>query len=222
MPTLYHHWLNPSARLVRVVLAEKKLSFDLRLEKDWERREAFLRLNPAGEVPVLLMDSGRAYAGTRAIIEYLEEAIPVPALLPTDIEDRHEVRRLIDWFHTKFGTEVTRFTVTEKLFKRFLQMGEPDSEAIRCAAHNLKTHLAYIQYLVDRRHYLAGAHFSLADASAAAHISVLDYFGDIDWAKWPVVKDWYLRVKSRRSVQALMTDRIPGLRPPEHYGAIDF
>ncbi len=222
MPILYHHWLNPSARFIRVLLAEKRLETTLRLEKDWERRDAFLKLNPAGEVPVLLLDDGRALSGTRAIAEFLEDTIPEPALLPEAPEDRHEVRRLVDWFHSKLGTEVTRHTVNEKLFKRFMQMGEPNSDAIRCAAHNLRTHLAYIEYLAERRHYLAGSRFTMADAAAAAHLSVVDYFGDILWDRWPTAKDWYVRVKSRRSVSPLLTDVIPGLKPPAHYGEIDF
>jgi len=222
MAILYHHWLNPSARFVRVLLAEKRQEFALRLEKDWERREEFLKLNPAGEVPVLLLDSGKALSGARAIAEYLEEAHPEPSLLPGGAEDRHEIRRLVDWFHSKLGTEVTRHTVTEKLFKRFMQMGEPDSEAIRCAAHNLRTHLSYIEYLASRRHYLAGSQFTMADAAAAAHISVVDYFGDIMWQRWPTAKDWYARVKSRRSIASLLDDSIPGLKPPQHYGEIDF
>jgi len=222
MPILYHHWLSPSARFVRALLVEKRVAFELRLEKEWERRPAFLALNPAGEVPVLVMDDGHAYSGTMAIAEYLEEVIPEPPMLIGDAEDRYEIRRLTGWFHNKLGTEVTRHTVSEKLFKRFLRMGEPDSEAIRCAAHNLKVHLKYISYLSERRHYLAGPQFTMADAAAAAHISVVDYFGDINWEDWPQVKEWYVRVKSRRSVRALLEDRITGLKPPAHYCELDF
>ncbi len=222
MPTLYHHWLSPAARFIRVLLAEKRVDFDMRLEKEWERRPAFLALNPAGEVPVLVMDDGHAYSGTMAIAEYLEEVIPEPPLLIGDADTRYEIRRLAGWFHSKVGTEVTRHTVSEKLLKRFLGMGEPDSEAIRCASHNLKVHLKYITYLAERRHYLAGNQFTMADAAAAAHISVVDYFGDIAWEQWPMVKDWYVRVKSRRSIRALLADRITGLTPPKHYQELDF
>ncbi|TNE63466.1 MAG: glutathione S-transferase family protein [Alphaproteobacteria bacterium] len=222
MPTLYHHWLSPSARFVRVLLGEKRVDFDLRLEKEWERRPAFLALNPAGEVPVLVMDDGHAYSGVMAIAEYLEEVIPEPPMLIGDADERYEIRRLTGWFHTKLGTEVTRHAVAEKLYKRFLGMGEPDSEAIRCAAHNMRTHLKYITYLVERRHYLAGPQFTMADVAAAAHISVVDYFGDIAWEHWPMVKDWYVRVKCRRSVRPLLLDRITGLTPPKHYQELDF
>ena len=222
MATLYHHWLNPSARFIRILLVEKGLKFDLKVEKEWERRPAFLALNPAGEVPVLVMEGGKSFSGTKAIAEYLEEKFPEPAMLPGDVDERYEIRRLVGWFHTKLGVEVSRHLVSEKLFKHFLGMGEPDSEAIRCALHNLKTHLNYITYLVERRHYLAGRQFTMADAAAAAHVSVADYFDAIHWVDWPVVKDWYARVKSRRSVRSILTDHIAGMRPPAHYAELDF
>jgi len=222
MPILYHHWLSPAARFVRVLLSEKRMDFTLRLEQEWDRRPEFLALNPAGEVPVLVMDSGKCYSGVMAIAEYLEEIAPEPALLIGTAEERYEIRRLVGWFHTKLGSEVTRHLVSEKLYKRFYGIGEPDSEALRCAAHNLKTHLSYISYIAERRHYLASGQFTMADAAAAAHISVADYFGNIRWDDWPQVKEWYMRVKSRRSVRTLLADKIPGLAPSKYYSELDF
>ncbi|WND03463.1 glutathione S-transferase family protein [Temperatibacter marinus] len=222
MITLYHHWLSPASRLVRVLLTEKRMEFALRLEKEWERRPEFLTLNPAGEVPVILSTEGKPYSGVRAISEYLEETIPEPKLIPGNAEERYQVRNLVDWFHTKFGSEVTRHLVSEKLLKRFLGIGEPDSEALRCAAHNLKNHLRYIEFLTIENNYLAGGQFTMADAAAAAHITVIDYFGDIRWQDWPGAKAWYSRVKGRRSIQPLLSDRVSGLTPPSHYADIDF
>ena len=54
MRTLFHLWLHPASRKVRIALAEKKLAFDLRIEKIWERRTEFLALNPNGRIPVLV------------------------------------------------------------------------------------------------------------------------------------------------------------------------
>ena len=42
----------------------------------------------------------------------------------------------------------------------------------------------------------------MADFAAAAHLSCLDYTGDVPWKLWPVVRDWYARIKSRPSFQA--------------------
>ena len=54
MLTLYHLWLNPFCRKVRLALLEKRIEFDMLTENVWERREEFLALNPTGEVPVLI------------------------------------------------------------------------------------------------------------------------------------------------------------------------
>lgn len=222
MAILYHHWLNPACRFARVILAEKGVQADLKLEREWERRPAFLRLNPAGEVPVFVSDEGKPYSGMVALAEYLEETHPEPPLLTGDTDQRFEIRRLVGWFHTKFGSEVSRILMREKLFKRHLGMGEVDSTAIRSAAHNLKTHMRYIEFLTEATPYLAADRFTMADAAAVAHISVVDYFGSIHWADWPGAKDWYARIKGRRSVRALLEDRIGGLQPPAHYGDVDF
>ena len=81
MRTLYHLWLNPFSRKVRIVLAEKKLEFTMELEQVWERRSDYLALNPAGEVPVLIEPDNTVLSDSSAICEYLEEIIPNPNLL---------------------------------------------------------------------------------------------------------------------------------------------
>ena len=79
-----------------------------------------------------------------------------------------------------------------------------------------------IAWLTERRNWLAGDDFSLADIAAASHISCLDYLGDIPWADHPGAHDWYARVKSRPSFRPLLADHIPGLPPPKHYADLDF
>lgn len=222
MALLYHYPLSAPARFIRILLSEKRCSVSFFEEKDWDPRPEFLMLNPAGEVPVLIMDGGAVLSGARAIAEYLEETVADPPMLGTTPEGRAEVRRLVDWFHTKLGSEVTRHTLSEKLLKRVFGLGEPDSEAVRCAAHNLKTHLRYVEYLTQSSNYLAGDHFTMADAAAAAHLSVEDYFGSIAWEHYPAAKDWYVRVKSRRSIREVLKDRVKGVNPPAHYADPDF
>ena len=103
-----------------------------------------------------------------------------------------------------------------------MRMGYPDSEAIRAGQQNLPYHLDYIGWLTERRNWLAGDDFSLADATAAAHLSCLDYLGDISWDRHQAAKDWYARVKSRPSFRGLLSDHISGLTPPKHYADLDF
>lgn len=222
MRTLYHSWFCPYSRKARIVLAEKGLEIDLKIEKPWERRREFLALNPAGTVPVLIEASGLVVADNHAITEYLEEAYPERNLMGETPQMRAEVRRLLWWFDAKFYREVTNYVVTEKVMKRFLRQGEPDSEALRVAAHNIRIHLDYIAYLADRRDWLAGDRMTLADIAAAAHLSAADYLGAVSWESNERAKAWYMRIKSRPSMRPLLKDFVTGLRPPAHYADLDF
>lgn len=222
MRTLYHVWLSPHCRKVRIVLAEKKLDFDLAIERPWDRRREFLALNPAGEVPVLVEDDGLTVCDSSVICEYLEETAPEPVLFGANPRIRAEVRRLVAWFDCKFNREVTQNLVGEKMGKRLIGVGEPDSRAIRAGRANIHNHLDYLEWLVDRRRWLAGEVFSLADIAAAAHLSAVDYIGDVPWADHPGAKDWYARIKSRPSFRPLLREQVPGAQPASHYDDLDF
>jgi glutathione S-transferase len=204
------------------MLAEKDLDCELRTEKVWERREVFLRLNPAGQVPVFVDEDGTSIPGTPVIAEYLEERYPESSLLGKDPVDRAEVRRLASWFGDKFHREVTANLVDEKIMKRFLKLGTPNSGAIRAGLANIHYHLEYVGWLCDRRRWLAGDAFTRADIVAAAELSALDYIGDVPWHEHAGAKDWYARVKSRPSFRALLGDHISGVQPPKHYADLDF
>jgi len=222
MRLLYHLPLSPFSRKVRVALAEKRLDFQLQLEKVWERRPDYLEMNPAAQVPVLKEENGLVIPDSAAICEYLDEAYPEPPLIGRTLAERAEVRRLVAWFDGKFQREVSLNLLGEKLMKRLLGRGEPDSQVIKAGYANLKPHLAYVGWLAEHRSWLAGACFSLADIAAAAHLSALDFVGDVDWSVSEPAKQWYARVKSRPSFRPLLADRVPGRTPPPHYADLDF
>jgi len=222
MPSLLHLPLDPFSRKIRIVLGEKKITASLAVEPIWERRHEFLSINPAGTVPVFIEDDGTTISTSQAIAEYLEETSKEPALIFGTALQRAEIRRLCNWFDVKFNTEVTEYLLGEKIMKRFLGLGEPSSETIRAGYANIDTHLGYIEYLAEQRSWLAGEHFSLADITAASHISCIDYLGDIAWEDYQQAKQWYARIKSRPSFRPLLQDLIPGTRPPAHYKNLDF
>jgi glutathione S-transferase len=222
MRTLYHHTLSPDARKVRLALHEKHLSFDEMVIDPWQRDPFLMSLNPAGEVPVLVEDDDRVIADTRAICEYLEEVYPENSLLGTSAVDRAEARRLSAWFDFKFASEVTNYTVGEKLVKRVTSGAAPDSRLLKAGRENLHTHLHYIAWLTERRRWLAGDTLTVADLSAAAHLSLLDYIGDVPWDDHPLTKEWYVRVKSRPSFRCLLRDTVQGVMPAAVYANLDF
>lgn len=222
MRLLYHLPLSPFARKIRLVLAEKHLAFDLCLEKVWERRPEYLDLNPAGTVPTLVEDTSLIIPDSGVICEYLEEAYPETVLMGRTLAERVEVRRLTAWFDGKFATEVTRNLLGEKHMRRLAGRGNPDPGAIRTGYTALRYHLEYVGWLAETRKWLAGASLSVADFAAAAHLSALDFIGDVDWSVSGAARDWYARMKSRPSFRGVLSDQVPGVRPPDHYGDLDF
>ncbi|MFZ3033843.1 MAG: glutathione S-transferase family protein [Parvibaculum sp.] len=226
MRHLYHLPISPASRKVRLVLSEKNLAFEMIEERDWERREDFLILNPSGEVPVLIDEDGEVISGAYAICEFLEESHAEHPLMPGAPQERAEIRRLVDWFDNKFAAEVSDGLIFEKVTRRFLSTadggGAPEMGVVRAALHNLRYHLDYISYLMEDRSWLAGDNLTLADLAAAAHLSCLDYVGDVPWAQYPLAKEWYVRLKSRPSFRSILADHVPGMPPPKLYANLDF
>lgn len=222
MHRLYHLPLSPFCRKIRLVLAEKRIEAELIEERPWDRRLDFLRLNPAGTVPVLVTDRGRALADSAAIFEYLEETVPEPPLLPQDALARAEVRRLVAWFDDKFNREVTGNLLFERVTKRIARLGYPDGACLKAGSQNIRVHLDYLTFLLEGHNWLAGPRMSIADLAAAAHLSCLDYCGDVPWEDYPAVRDWYAVLKSRPSFRGLLADHLPGMKPPPHYADLDF
>lgn len=222
MRVLYHLPLSPFSRKVRLVLAEKRLPFELQVEKVWERREGYLELNPANTVPTLVEENGLVIPDSGVICEYLEETYPEPSLLGADPAERIETRRLVAWFDGKFAQEVTRNLLGEKFMKRLLGRGNPDAGALRAGYANLRHQLEYIGWLAETRRWLSGDTLSLADFTVAAHLSALDFASDVDWTVSAAARDWYARMKSRPSFRAVLADQVPGVTPPPHYADLDF
>jgi glutathione S-transferase len=222
MRLVFHLPLSPFCRKVRLALAEKRLPFELRVEKVWERRPEYLDLNPAGTVPTMLEDNGLAIPGSGVICEYLEDAYPDTPLIGQTLSERVEVRRLVAWFDETFACEVTDRLNGQKYLRRIAGGGEPDAAALRLGYAALREHLKYIGWLADTRRYLAGSAISLADFAAAGHLSVLDFAGDVDWDVSPQAREWYARIKSRPSFRDILADRVPGMVAAKHYADLDF
>jgi glutathione S-transferase len=230
MLTLFHHPICPHSRFVRLVLEEYGLPVRLIEERVWERRPDFLTLNPAGTTPVMVEEGVPAMPGAGVIAEYIDETRGAGAaerrLMSTERGARIEVRRLMSWFNDKFFEEASGPLVMERVYKRHMPAGRgggpPDTETLRAAKSNIKYHLAYIGWLVRTRDWLAGDSLTYADLSAAAHLSVADYLGDVPWDEDETAKNWYARIKSRPAFRALLAEVLPGLPPSQTYADLDF
>lgn len=221
MVLLVHHPVSPFSRKIRIMLAEKKILFVLREESPWNLSDELLKLNPSGSLPVFLFD-GNVVAGNYAISEFLEETCSDVKLLPQEAIKRAETRRLCEWFDDKFFADVYKNIVSEKIYKRFVLNQTPNSKILKLGLSNLAFHLEYLDWLAERRNYIAGDEFSLADISAASQISVIDYLGDVPWDGYKNAKIWYSKIKSRPSFKDILKDTIKGILPAKHYANLDF
>ncbi len=141
MPVLHHYALSAASRIVRLHLAEYEREHELKTQLPWQRDEAFLALNPAGDLPVLVWPDGRQLAGARVICEWLEETAAERAAIGRGCRPACRDRRLFDWFEIKFTAETSAPLLRERVVKRFSSAAPVSSQTIRAALANSQIHL---------------------------------------------------------------------------------
>ena len=214
MRRLVHLLMSPASRLVRLALAEKRVPCQLASPED-----------PQAHLPVLVDLDGRSVTGLWAIVDHLEGAHPEPPLLPDDAVERADALRMLDWAMTHFQDEVCRRIVFQKAPQAHTGSNTrqaPDMQTVRLGRQALRGSLPHLGALADRHGFLASREVSLADLAMAAHLSALDYFGEVPWAEFQPITEWYTRMKSRPSFRPLLADRVPGQPPVPHYAELDF
>lgn len=222
---LFHFPFDPGSRAARLALGEAKVVFTDTLVRPWEADCPVRDLNPSGMPPVFqLMEAGRSLTlcELAAVFGWLEDRSRDPVLLSADPTERAETRRLVAWFERRFTDEVNGVLLHERMEKPLLRLGPPEARALREGRGALRDHLTMLEGLLVERDWLAGRRMSQADLVAAAHLSVLDYFGEVSWAAYPALKAWYTKLKCRPSFRVLLTDRFPGVPPSAHYTDLDF
>ena len=222
---LYHFPIDPGSRTARLALGEARIEFADTVVRPWEDGCPVAALNPSGMPPVLqVTEAGRALTlcETAAILGWLEDRSREPFLMPVDPVERAETRRLTSWFERRFNDEVNAVLLHERMEKPLLRLGPPEARALRAGRSALKAHLTMLEGLLATRDALAGRRISRADMIAAAHLSVLDYFGEVTWAAYPGLKTWYMKLKSRPCFRPLLADRFPGVQPSAWYHDLDF
>jgi glutathione S-transferase len=214
MRRLIHLSLSPPSRLARLMLGEKRLAFDPAAAED-----------PQDHLPVFVDLDGSRHTGLWAVIDHLEGTYPEYPLVPEDATQRAEVMRWLDWSMGQLGERATRKILYEKAAQRFTgapSRGTPDMNVIRQGREALAAALAIVGRAAEQSGNLVTRDCYLSDLAVAAHLSALDYFGEVPWADYPAAGEWYVRMKSRPSFRSLLSDRLPGQPPVAHYAELDF
>lgn len=169
---------SPYVRKVRVVMAEKKLDFQLVLEDVWNS-DAILEANPLGKVPCLVMEGGESIFDSRVIVEYLDTLSPVGKLIPPSGRERAEVR---SWEALADGiVDAAILARLEATWKG--RTTEQRSQAwIDRQLSRVDSGVAAMARLLGEKTWCNGNHFSLADIATGCALGYLDFrFPQIDW-----------------------------------------
>jgi glutathione S-transferase len=169
---------SPYVRKVRIVMAEKKLDFQLTLEDVWASDE-MLKSNPLGKVPCLVMEGGEAVFDSRVIVEYLDTLSPVGKLIPAAGRERIEVRT---WEALSDGV------LDAALLARMEQVWTGRTEAQRSQAwidrqmSRVDSALVAMSKGLGEKPWCMGIHFTLADIALGCALGYLDFrFPAIAW-----------------------------------------
>ena len=222
MITLHHYYLCSSSRYIRLILEEHNITYETQLENFWKPQKDFLKINPAGHLPVLVNEDNFPIIGANSCIEYIKDLELRPKLLVDNYREKAEINRLVHWFDVIFKKEVFDPIIYEKVFSRIVDNISPNSDNIRAAFHNLDFHIQYFNYLLNSKNYFIKDELTYLDFLAAANFSVLDYLGLLNLKSYESMREWYFKIKSRPSFKTLLKDQIVGLNPHENYKNIDF
>ena len=169
---------SPYVRKVRIVMAEKKLDFQLLLEDPWGTDEV-LKSNPLGKVPCLVMEGGEAVFDSRVIVEYLDTLSPVGKLIPASGRERVEVRT---WEALSDGV------LDAAISARMEQVWTGRSELQRSQAwvdrqmSRIDTALTAMAKGLGDKAFCMGVHLTLADIAVGCALGYLDFrFPAIAW-----------------------------------------
>lgn len=201
---------------------EKSLEYEKVIERPWDRKNIFADHFLPSDLPVLVDKDGVVLEGWYAIIEHLEQNYKGKSFFGITLRERAETRRLAQFFNETFYMDVVKPITFEKIMKRHTESRSPDSSSIRKGTTALKTYMEHISWFADHRNWLAGTDMTIADVAAAAQVSCVDYTGTVDWEQFPVVKEWYARIKSRPSFREILEDKVSEVSPPAHYADLDF
>jgi glutathione S-transferase len=196
------------------MVGEKRIACDPVLAEDIKQ-----------SMPVFIdMDDTRA-EGVWAILDHLEHNYPDRPLAPADDAARRACLRWVDWAMGPFHEKITQRIVYEKAAPRYTGAGysrAPDMNVIRAGREELKVALSAIGAAAETNGNLACRETSLGDLAVAAHLSALDYFGEVPWSDFAAAGEWYVRMKSRPAFRSILLDRVPGQPPVSHYTELDF
>ncbi len=168
---------SPYVRKVRIVMAEKKLDYQLEIESVWSPDTQIQKYNPLGKVPCLVMEDGGALFDSRVIVEYLDTLSPVARLLPQSGRERAAVKC---WEAIADGILDACLIIVKE---RQRPAAQQSPEWIERQYGKVHASLDAMDKSLGDHQYCMGINYSLADTAAGCAMGYLDLrFPDLDWS----------------------------------------
>ena len=197
--------IGPNPRVVRMFLAEKGVTIPretVDLMRGENRREPYLKRNPAGQLPCLELDDGTYLAEILPICEYLEEKYPQPILIGATPEERARTRmwlRRIDLNIVEPMANGFRYAEGLALFKDRIRVIPQAADDLKAIA---REKLAWLDGLMNGNEWIAGDRFTLADVFLYAFLDFGRTVGQPLDPKLGWLPRWFERVAARPSAEA--------------------
>ena len=167
---------SPYVRKVRIVMAEKKLDYQLELESVWSPDTKIQKYNPLGKVPCLVMEDGGALFDSRVIVEYLDTLSPVARLLPQSGRERAAVKC---WEAIADGVLDAGVMVVRE---RLRPEAQQSAEWIERQYGKLHTSLEAMDKSLGDHQHCMGINYTLADIAVGCALGYMDLrFADLNW-----------------------------------------
>lgn len=194
---------SPYVRKVRVVMAEKKLEYDLILENVWAPDTTIQQSNPLGKVPCLLMEDGGAMFDSRVIVEYLDTLTPVGKLIPSHGRERAEVK---SWEALADGVADAAILIRLEKSQRTDNLQSADWIARQLSKVNAG--LKAMSSGLGESAFCSGNHLTLADISVSCTLGWLAFrFPEIDWrGDYPNLAKLFDKLSERPSFKDSMPE----------------
>lgn len=181
---------SPYARKIRVMLAEKKLPFELVVDSPWEPTSTIPEINPLGKVPVLVTDEGEVFFDSPVIAGWIENLAAAPRLLPADPVEAVRVRQL----------EALADGITDAAVIIVREGRRPEDkrseDVVARQLQAIERGLDRFEQLATGRNWLHGDGMSLGDVATGVMLGFVDLrLPQVDW-------------RSNRPALAALADRL--------------
>ncbi|MEL7547850.1 MAG: glutathione S-transferase family protein [Pseudomonadota bacterium] len=197
--------VGPNPQFVRSFMAERDITLDMEevdILSGVNRQDGYLAVNPAGQLPALLMDDGTLLTEITAICEYLDETCPGPSLIGATPEARAQTRRWTRWADLNVVEPLAngfRYSEGLPMFQDRMRCLPDASDGLKACAQDK---LAWLDKDMEGKMFLTGDTFTMADLFLSTFLAFGEQVGQPLNRDFKNVAAWFDRCQARDSAKA--------------------